>query len=219
MTRARPLAARATRRANLRMRSRRRAWRSLTSPCRTAGLRRPASAALQRRRAASSIPPPERLLRADAERRDAPAPPTRRGAIDERKQQIAAVEAERCAAFEKVRHVGAERRPRSRAARSGRRRATAAPSARSAAAASLLPPPRPACSGIRFVRSNRRRRAARRGGRPPARPARRRARQIACRSAGHAGSSQVSRNGAACARESSACRAARSTETPCAARG
>ena len=80
------------------------------------------------------------------------ARPTRAARSASGNSTIAALEAERRAALEKIRHVGAERRRDRRSASRGIARATARPSARSAAAASLLPPPRPACIGIRFAR-------------------------------------------------------------------
>ena len=103
--------------------------------------------------------------------------------------------------FREKRHVGAERRPRSA-------RSRAAPiltrqsvgSARSAAAASLLPPPRPACSGIRF--SMRTRTPAGSPRRPAARHSSSAARQTRfVRSTGHAGSSAVESRTARATRE------------------
>ena len=60
-------------------------------------------------RRASTIPPRERVLRADAEVRQHQNDP-RGPTIDEGKEQVAALEAEDRAAFEKVRDVGAELR-------------------------------------------------------------------------------------------------------------
>src|SRR5712691_5771051 len=55
------------------------------------------------------VPPTERLLRAHAERRKHEHDPRSR-IVDQRKQPIAALEAERRSAFEEKRHVGAHLR-------------------------------------------------------------------------------------------------------------
>src|SRR5438034_11321973 len=62
-----------------------------------------------RRALSIRIPPRERILRADAEVRQHEDDPRWR-TIDEGKEQVAALEAEDRAAFEKVRDVGAELR-------------------------------------------------------------------------------------------------------------
>ena len=130
---------------------------------------------------------------------------------------IAAIHAEHRAAFEKVRHVGAEvARDRAHAIVGDRTRHTRR-SARSAAAASLLPPPSPACIGIR-LRDGSRRRAARRGGRRPATARPPRARRDCLVGRDSADRRRQSKRSVA-RRESSACRAARSTERSSAARG
>lgn len=57
-----------------------------------------------------SIEPSKRLLSADAERGDCEQHPCARG-IDEREQQIATLQSQHGAAFKKIRHVSAQRRP------------------------------------------------------------------------------------------------------------
>ena len=164
------------------------------------------------------VAPRERLLRADAEDRAATSTTHARGASTSGNSRSPRSRPSTVPPSRKY-GTSAPSAGRDRANRRASSTRHSAPSARSAAAASLLPPPSPACSGIRFVESIATSRGAPRrpaafhtplGGAPD---------QIACRRPDSAGSSQVSRNGAAAPRGSSACRAARSTERSSAARG
>ena len=150
-----------------------------------------------------------------AERRTDDDNPVRRQ-IDERINFLAAPEPERGAAREKERDIGADRRA-DLAEERDRRAAPRRAGPRSAAAASALPPPSPACIGIALsivITTSRwlagRARAPSTAPPPPATP-------DCSSSSGTPGLRHLSVNGPGIAAHA-ACRGARSSGTPCAAR-